>query len=51
MSEPTDDELAAAGRTRDQFEALVRMHGGNRQQAKLTIQKLAELRARHETET
>lgn len=51
MSDPTDEELAAAGRDRETFEAIVRLHAGNREQAKLTIQKLAAVRARHREES
>lgn len=48
MSDPTDDQLAAAGRTREAFEKLVTMHGGNRAEAAKTIQALADVRARHQ---
>lgn len=50
MTDPTDKELAAAGRTREAFEKIVAMHEGNRAEAKLTIKALAEVRARHKKE-
>jgi hypothetical protein len=49
VSDPTDEELAAAGRDREQYERLVeKVHNGNRAEAKLTIQALAAVRARHQ---
>lgn len=45
--EPTDEELAAAGRSREEYQRLVdKLHRGNRAEALKTLRAIIEVRSR-----
>jgi len=42
--EPTDEELHAAGWTRNRWESLVAIHDGKRDEARITLDKVIDMK-------